>query len=113
MRHAHDITGWYVKAGWSNKFSTLGATHFYGEYGQNDDGFDPRHRQLELWYAGQRWHAVVSTEATRYGVGVVQEIDAAAMSLWAKWRHHELDVMTRSGTEVLSPKTSTCSSLAL
>jgi hypothetical protein len=22
-------------------------------------------------------------------VGVVQEIDAAAMSLWAKWRHHE------------------------
>ena len=37
----HDIVGWYVKAGWSGKLNHLGATHFYGEYGNNDDGFRP------------------------------------------------------------------------
>ena len=41
--------------------------------------------------------ALRSTDATRYGVGVVQEIDAAAMSLWAKWRHHELDGTLANG----------------
>ena len=32
-----------------------------------------------------------------WGLGVVQEIDAAAMSLWAKWRHHELDAVVNDG----------------
>ena len=101
----HDIVGWYVKAGWSNKFSTLGATHFYGEYGRNDDGFD--HGQT-LPGIG----TIASSEADRFGVGVVQEIDAAAMSLWAKWRHHEYDAANSSARRS-KPKTSTCSSLAL
>ena len=81
-----DITGWYVKAGWTTKFTALGNTHFYGEYGKNEDGFQ----------FGQTLNGslVTGSEATRYGVGVVQEIDAAAMSLWAKWRHHELDATT-------------------
>ena len=80
--------GWYLKAGWTNKFSTLGATHFYGEYGKNEDQF-VRGLAIDPGPGGLR--NVLSSDATRYGVGVVQEIDAAAMSLWAKWRHHELD----------------------
>jgi hypothetical protein len=28
----------------------------------------------------------------RWGLGVVQEIDSAAMHLWARWQHQELDV---------------------
>ncbi|HMN36479.1 MAG TPA: porin [Hyphomicrobium sp.] len=78
-----DITGWYLKAGWTTKFSSLGNTHFYGEYGRNEDAFE-----FNQTIFGQR---VVSSDADRFGLGVVQEIDAAAMSLWAKWRHHELD----------------------
>ncbi|HMN36480.1 MAG TPA: porin [Hyphomicrobium sp.] len=93
-----DITGWYLKAGWTTKFSALGNTHFYGEYGENKDAFvrglrlddDP----ITLVNPGI---ALRSTDATRYGVGVVQEIDAAAMSLWAKWRHHELDGTLANG----------------
>jgi hypothetical protein len=85
----HDTRGWYVKAGWTTKFSHLGNTHFYGEYGRNDDGFD---NGLEL--EGDR---VLSSQADRYGLGVVQEIDAAAMSLWAKWRHHEYEATTTGG----------------
>lgn len=79
----HEITGWYVKAGWTTKFSALGNTHFYGEYGNNEDGYDTGVTINGL--------AIIGSDADRYGVGVVQEIDAAAMSLWAKWRHHEYD----------------------
>ncbi|MGE0054749.1 MAG: porin [Hyphomicrobium sp.] len=78
-----DITGWYLKAGWTTKFSSLGNTHFYGEYGRNEDGFETNQTINGV--------GVTSTKADRYGLGVVQEIDAAAMSLWAKWRHHEMD----------------------
>ena len=28
----------------------------------------------------------------RWGLGVVQEIDAAAMHVWARWQHQELDI---------------------
>ncbi|MGE0053874.1 MAG: porin [Hyphomicrobium sp.] len=87
-----DITGWYLKAGWTTRFSALGNTHFYGEYGENKDGF--RNDQACGSILGDgciNGSQITSSNATRYGVGVVQEIDAAAMSLWAKWRHHELD----------------------
>ena len=83
------ITGWYIKGGWSTKLTALGATHFYGEYGQNEDAFQ-RGATLE-------GNAILSADATRFGAGVVQEIDAAAMSLWAKWRHHEYDATTTAG----------------
>lgn len=85
--------GWYVKGGWTTKFNTLGNTHFYGEYGKNNDAFE-RGTGLSTggWGPWTHYHdLLVSTDATRYGVGVVQEIDAASMSLWVKWRHHELD----------------------
>lgn len=91
-----DITGYYIKAGWTTKFSHLGNTHFYGEYGQNDDAFrvDGVGGRLNAADAGTQ---VVASDATRWGLGVVQEIDAAAMSLWAKWRRHELDGTLANG----------------
>ena len=86
-----DITGVYIKAGLSQKYFSLGSTHLYGEYGFNDDAFA----------TGETVGGalVTASNSTRFGVGVVQEIDAAAMSLWAKWRHHELDV-TAAGAKV-------------
>ena len=35
---------------------------------------------------------VTGSEVERWGLGVVQEIDAAAMHLWVRWQHQELDV---------------------
>ncbi len=84
VNQPNDIVGWYLKAGWSNKFNSLGATHFYGEYGKNDDAFDAGTTFIGLG-------TITASDATRYGVGIVQEIDAAAMSMWVKYRHHELD----------------------
>ena len=93
-----DITGWYVKAGWSGKLNHLGATHFYGEYGENQDAFIRGITDGGVDALGAPvGDPFVSSDATRFGLGVVQEIDAAAMSLWAKWRHHELDAVVDDG----------------
>jgi hypothetical protein len=35
---------------------------------------------------------VTGSEVERYGVGVVQEIDSAAMHLFARWQHLDLDL---------------------
>ena len=40
---------------------------------------------------------VTSTELRQYGVGVVQEIDAAAMSVWLGWRHYNADATCTTG----------------
>lgn len=33
-----------------------------------------------------------SSEFTRWGLGIVQEIDAAALSLWLKYREHHVSI---------------------
>ena len=43
---------------------------------------------------------VTSTELRQYGVGVVQEIDAAAMSVWLGWRHYNADATCTAGDSV-------------
>jgi hypothetical protein len=35
---------------------------------------------------------VVGSDTDMWGLGIVQEIDAAAMSLWLTYRHHSADV---------------------
>jgi hypothetical protein len=35
---------------------------------------------------------VTGSEVERYGIGVVQEIDSAAMHLFARWQHLDLDL---------------------
>jgi len=83
------IVGWYTKGGWSQKLNPLGVTHFYAEYGRNEDGF-AHGAQLD----GAQ---VLSSEVDRMGLGIVQEIDAASMSFWAKWKRHELEATTTAG----------------
>lgn len=73
---------WYVKAGIRQKWTPLGHTVLYGEYGENDDKISN-----DNFAAG-----ITASNLTQYGVGVVQEIDAAAMSLWLSWRHYDAEV---------------------
>ncbi|MGQ0673781.1 MAG: porin [Hyphomicrobium sp.] len=73
---------WYIKAGIRTRLSALGHTVFYGEYGENDDKFNSA-----AFDAGVR-----TTEMQQYGIGVVQEIDAAAMSIWLAYRHYESEI---------------------
>ncbi len=70
---------WYVQAGIKRKFSSLGATAFYGEYGNYDT------------LTSQALNNGNGDETQIWGLGVVQWIDAAAMELYAGYRHYEID----------------------
>ena len=78
------VTGeaWYVKAGIRQKWSPLGHTVLFGEYGQRNDLID---------FATFNPGVVNGSEMTQWGVGVVQEIDAAAMSLWLMYRSYDAE----------------------
>ena len=73
---------WYAKAGVRRQWLALGHTILYGEYGQYIDQLGPA-----ALAAG-----ATSGEFTRWGIGAVQEIDAASMSLWLKYREHEAEI---------------------
>ncbi|WP_291002507.1 hypothetical protein [Hyphomicrobium sp.] len=73
---------WYVKGGIRRQWLALGHTVLYGESGQYLDQLGPT-----ALAAG-----ATSGEFTRWGVGAVQEIDAASMSLWVKYREHTAEV---------------------
>ncbi len=81
-RHALDGEHWYVKAGIRKKWSSLGHTVFFGEYAEYLDQLGP----------AALASGATSSEFVRWGGGIVQEIDAAAMSAWLKYRQHEADV---------------------
>lgn len=70
---------WYAKGGIRRKWTTLGATILYGEYTQYLDQIGP-----QALNAG-----VTDSEFTRWGLGLAQEVDKAAMTLWIKYRQHD------------------------
>ena len=74
-----DNSRWYVKAGLRQRWTSLGHTVVYGEYGKANDMFSPSHIE----------DAYFNTEMRQWGLGIVQEIDAAAMSVWLRYRNYE------------------------
>ncbi|MEQ1716010.1 MAG: porin [Hyphomicrobium sp.] len=80
-RTALDSDHWYVKAGIRQKWTALGATILYGDYAEYDDQLGPA-----ALLAG-----VTSSTLQRYGGGIAQEIDAAAMTVYLKYQHYEID----------------------
>lgn len=75
---------YYLKAGLRKRLNPLGHTVFYGEYGNNEVDYGDNLAGLE-------------TEVDWWGLGLVQEVDAAAMSMWLSYKHFEGDV--NDGTE--------------
>jgi len=79
------VDNWYIKAGLRERWTPLGHTVLYGEYLQNDDGAAS---------AGPAFNGCAGCTTSQlqvWGGGVVQEIDAAAMSMWIKYRHLQYD----------------------
>jgi hypothetical protein len=66
-----DASFWYVQAGVERKYLPYGATTVYGEYGKYDD--------FRAFEAGP----TTGSEATRWGLGLNQKIDSAAMDIYA------------------------------
>ena len=90
---------WYFKAGLRERWTHLGHTVLYGEYLRNNDG---NNINFVGPFANAAQGAYDSTLHV-WGLGVVQEIDAAAMSLWLSYRHLSLDdnLCGLSGTSVV------------
>ena len=76
---------WYIKAGIRQKWTPFGATILYGEYSDGNDQIG-----LSAWDAHVR-----ASNINWWGVGLVQEIDAAAMSMWVKYRNVDGSLTTQ------------------
>jgi hypothetical protein len=87
---------WYAKGGIRQRWNPLGHTVLYGEYERAQNhlssagSIDPDTDELiggngDINNNGGLF--VGTSEVRMWGLGVVQEIDAAAMSLWVKYRN--------------------------
>ena len=81
-RTARNGEHWYVKAGIRQKWTPLGATIVYGDYAEYLDQLGPAALAL----------GADSSTLARYGGGIAQEIDAAAMTLYLKYQHYAADI---------------------
>jgi len=77
-----DTHQWYLKGGIRRQWSPLGATIIYGEYGRYIDQLSPA--ALNAGATG--------SELSRWGLGAVQEIDGAALSIWARYRGQDVEI---------------------
>ena len=88
-----DVESYYFKLGIQRRFSPLGQTAIFGEYGYTDWDIDPATGVDAIsdndagFIAGVR----ESTDMDFFGVGVVQLISAAATELYFGYRHYEDD----------------------
>jgi hypothetical protein len=119
---ANETDVWYVKAGIKRAWMPAGATVIFGEWGRYEDMFNgicglpgasnnnnifttsdstACITSLPIGVVGSGQGkgsavladaAVTGSEVDRWGVGVVQEIDSAAMHLFARWQHLDLDL---------------------
>jgi hypothetical protein len=88
-----DTTFWYVAGGLSQNWFGPGKTALYGEYGKTNDTITGLTAASQV--AGLGATGVITDSEMRYwGIGVVQNIDAAAMELYLAYRNYSADVVT-------------------
>jgi hypothetical protein len=80
---------WYINVGIYRRFNDLGKTSIYFDY-ENFDDANAGTAATGLVGGG----FINSTETEVWGFGIVQKIDAAAMELYADYKHAELDVQS-------------------
>jgi len=100
-----DTDMWGVKPFWRKAWSPLGATTIYAEYAQYNDMYGLALAQgvgssIALPGCPTADCTVTGSQVDRWGLGVVQEIDSAAMHLWLRWQHQDfkdLDLVDSAG----------------
>ncbi|MCB1522386.1 MAG: hypothetical protein KDJ37_17705 [Hyphomicrobiaceae bacterium] len=99
-----DLDYVYVQAGLRRKFMPVGKTAFFAEYAQARDGITGLNVAVSSAVGGDL-DFVTDSRMEIWGLGVVQRIDAAAMELYASWRHFSADVsgIEASGVRRIAP----------
>jgi hypothetical protein len=112
IQGAPESDNFYVKPFWRKAWSPIGATVLYGEWAQyNNQFFGIAGSDLCAGggafngggpgsvsggaftspvcnsFAAANGLFVSGSELERWGLGAVQEIDSAAMHVWARWQH--------------------------
>ena len=99
-----ESTFWALEGGIEQKFFPIGKTTLFGQYYDFEGGSNDN-RRLSFTGNTADQERIANTEVQMYGGGVVQGIDAAAMSLYAYYRHYEFGVslIEGDGTPVANP----------
>ena len=79
---AESSNTWYAKGGIRQRWNPLGHTVLYGEYERAENNL-----ATDIFDPSLGTQTANGTEVRMWGVGAVQEIDAAAMSIWLKYRN--------------------------
>ncbi|MGO4683637.1 porin [Hyphomicrobium sp. 2TAF46] len=79
----------YGKGGIRQRWNPLGHTVLYGEYlsARGSGAFSQSEISSNIGGLGSDQFGATHDKTQVWGLGVVQEIDAAAMSVWVKYRH--------------------------
>lgn len=94
---------WYGKAGIRQRWNPLGHTVLYGEY-ENVKGSGIFSQSAiagvaqDILNDGGPQSGSTRDRTQVWGAGIVQEIDAAAMSMWIKYRHLDYEDNNTEGT---------------
>ena len=80
-----DANAWYVQAGISQKWTSLGKTTLYTEYGETKSGAE----------GGAYW--IDDSKTRNFGVGVVQNFDNISKSAYASYNNVDGEVFGDSG----------------
>jgi hypothetical protein len=76
---------WLVQAGLMRNFFGIGNTSLYGEYSRVSNGFNTFGARATIGAAA------TNTDYRMWGLGVAQNVDAAAMQLYAGYRNHSVE----------------------
>jgi hypothetical protein len=93
-----DVNMWYVAGGITKNWFGIGNTAIYGEYGKYSDGITGLEVARSIAGLGATG-VVLDSEHSWWGLGIVQNIDAAAMEVYVGYRRYSADVVT-SGAQV-------------
>lgn len=85
-----DADYWYVQLGLEKKFLSYGSTTFYAEFGQYND--------MAAVFDGDLATDIGESEVQRWGFGVVQKFDSAALELYAQAAFWSFDATMNNGT---------------
>jgi hypothetical protein len=107
-----DATYYYAQWGITKRFLPVGATTFYGEYG-NYDNYAASAVYFQTWSAAtgftQSTTRVVDSNVNRWGAGFAQAFDSSALEIFGNFLHYDASITTTSN---LTPSRSSAAATA-
>jgi hypothetical protein len=85
---------YYLQGGIAKNWTGLGSTVLYGEYSKVYDGLVTAD---DVPFGGNGNDVITGSEATIWGLGVVQHIDASALELFLSYRRYFAEVSSPAG----------------